>query len=313
MLAPNATHTERVLLNFRNTSNGSLVDPVSLPGNYTIDASRAIRFAPRGSDSRLLDNPDGSEVHQVLTLHVDETSESDPAVYAAFVQQLASKDDRVRREAARALATLAPPALEPLLLSFATSKDNAIKQFGPLALSNLATTASLAALAKMLISTESGSYESISAADYLGRTHDSNWLPLLLSVADRQGSMYLAYAAESGGEAALPALLARLHSTEHGTRNAAIYALGHTGSRAAIPLLISLLSVRTDETEKDGFDDAATANAALQELTHFYIDRSQSDTSVDSWHRRWQQWWVASGLHAPLYRPGECAENKELP
>jgi HEAT repeat protein len=77
--------------------------------------------------------------------------------------------DQVRREAARTLATLAPPALEPLLLTFAISKDYVLKQFAPLALANLSTKASLSALAGMLLHTDPGTYEYMTAAENLGR------------------------------------------------------------------------------------------------------------------------------------------------
>jgi hypothetical protein len=131
-LAPGESHTERLLLNYRNDSKGDLGAPVSLPGDYTVDASRGIAYAAPG-DSSVFTAPDHSETHQVFHLRVDDALELPPTVYAPYVQQLTSKDDQVRREAARTLATLAPPALEPLLLTFATSKDSVLKEFAPLA------------------------------------------------------------------------------------------------------------------------------------------------------------------------------------
>src|ERR1700730_6150502 len=41
-LGPGASHTERLLLNYRNSSQGELGAPVSLPGDYTVDATRDI-------------------------------------------------------------------------------------------------------------------------------------------------------------------------------------------------------------------------------------------------------------------------------
>lgn len=312
-LAPHGSHTERILLNYPNNSQGDLNPPVSLPGDYTVDALRSIRYALLSPNWPLFENPSHTEVHQVFDLHVERTLEVSPSIYAPFVQQLASKDDQVRREAARTLATLAPPALEPLLLTFATSKDFVLKQFAPLALANLSTRTSLSALAEMLAHTEPGTYESLTAAEYLGRTHNPKWLPALLDVSDRHGAMYLSYAAQSGEEAAIPALLARLNSTEPGVRSSAIYALGNTGSRAAIPLLISLLKASVNPSGENSTDEAASANAALQQLTHHYVQRTLADPWVDVARQRWEEWWFTSGQAAKIYRPGECVPDTQLP
>jgi hypothetical protein len=199
------------------------------------------------------------------------------------------------------------------LLTFATSKDDVLKQFAPLALANLATKASLAALAQMLLSTKPGTYEYMAAAEKLGRTHDPAWLPLLLEVADQHGTMYLSYAAESGGDAAIPALLARLHSHDPNIRDAAIYALGRTGSRAAIPLLINFLGVQTNQKTGNGESAAISANAALMQLTHVYAEQGSDGNAIPSWQRRWQQWWLTSGSSATIYRPGECVADVKLP
>jgi len=312
-LGPGASHTERLLLNYRNNSQGDLGAPVSLPGDYTVDASRDIAYAPLGSNSRVYTAPDHSVVHQTFHLKVDNALELSPTVYAPYIRPLDSKDDQVRREAARTLATLAPPALEPLLLTFATSKDYVLKQFAPLALANLATKTSLSALAQMLLDTEPGTYEYMTAAEKLGQTHDPAWLPLLLEVADQHGAMYLSYAAESGGDAAIPALLVRLRHHNPNTRNAAIYALGRTGSRAAVPLLINLLGLQANPNEGDGKNTAISANVALRQLTHIYAEQGSGGEAIPSWQSRWQQWWRTSGSSATFYRPGECVADAKLP
>ena len=312
-LGPGASHTERLLLNYRNNSQGDLGAPVSLPGDYTVDASRDIAYAPLGSNSRVYTAPDHSVVHQTFHLKVDNALELSPTVYAPYIRPLDSKDDQVRREAARTLATLAPPALEPLLLTFATSKDYVLKQFAPLALANLATKTSLSALAQMLLDTEPGTYEYMTAAEKLGQTHDPAWLPLLLEVADQHGAMYLSYAAESGGDAAIPALLVRLRHHNPNTRNAAIYALGRTGSRAAVPLLINLLGLQANPNEGDGKNTAISANVALRQLTHIYAEQGSGGEAIPSWQSRWQQWWRTSGSSATIYRPGECVADAKLP
>ena len=306
-LGPGASRSERLLFNYRNNALGDLRAPVGVPGDYTVDASREIAYAPLGGSSRVYTAPDHSEVQQTLRLRVDPGLELPPSVYRPYVQQLGSKDELVRRDAARTLATFAPPALGPLLLTFATSKDYVLREFAPLALANLGTKASLGALAQMLVDSQPGTYESMMAAERLGEMHDPAWLPLLLEVADQHGAMYLANAAESAGDAAIPALLARLQSKDPDTRNAAIYALGHSGSRAAVPVLIGLLGGQGDRNV------AISANVALMQLTHVYAEQGSDGDAIPSWQNRWQRWWLSSGASATIYKPGACAEDVKLP
>ncbi len=309
-LAPDASRTERILLNYQNNSRIDLSTVVSPPGYYTVEATRGIAFDPHSG--KVFTSPDHSETHETFHLRVDDSLELSPTVYAPYVQQLDSKDEQIRREAARTLATIAPSALEPLLLTFATSKDDYIKQFAPLALSNLSTKASLAALAQMLVGTKPGSYEFVTAAEDLGKTHDPAWLPLLLEVSDQHGSMYLPYAAESGGDAAIAPLLTRLRSPDPSTRSSAIYALGYTGSRAAIPILISLLPTQAapDEASRN---PAISADAALMQLTHLYPEQDAGAAPISTWHNRWQNWWLTSGQTATIYKPEDCGADTKLP
>jgi HEAT repeat protein len=273
-----------------------------------VEATRGIAFDPHSG--KVFTSPDHSEAHEIFHLRVDDALELPPAVYAPYVQQLNSKDSDVRREAARILATIAPPSLEPLLLTFAISKDYALKQFAPLALSNLSTKASIAALAQMLVDNSPGSYESMTAAEDLGKTHDPAWLPLLLEASDQHNSMYLLYAAESGGDAAIAPLLTRLRVPV--SRNSAIYALGHTGSRAAVPILISLLSTQTNPDE-DSRNSTISASVALRQLTHLYPEQDAGAAPISTWHNRWQNWWLTNGQTAPIYKPEDCVADTKLP
>ena len=311
-LAPGASQTTAILLNFEDGLHLVPSSPVRLPGDYTINASREISFGPPGHTFQLATSTPRETVRQTFRVRVDDSLQVSAVVYDTFVHQLQSQDQQVRREAARTLATLAPPALEPLLLTFATSKDEALKQFAPLALSNLATKASLSALAQMLLHTPPGSYEYMSAAEALGRTRDPLWFRLLLEVADQHGAMYLGYAAESGGAAAIPALVARFHNPGSDTRANVISALGRTGTRAAAPFLIGLLNGNT--TDGDERNVVIGANLALRELTHVYAD-PVSVEDMTTWQRRWQQWWFTAGSTAPIYtaRRGDCVSDTKLP
>ncbi len=305
-LAPGASRTERILLNNQGESRGEVYVPVKEPGSYNVEASYT-RTSPESTFGALTQ----ADVQKTFHLRVDENLTVAPVVYSALVQQLASSDVMTKQEAARTLATLAPPALEPILLTFATSKDYLIKQFAPLALANLNTKASLAALAEMLVQNKPGSYEFSMAASLLGKTHDPVWLPLLLEVADQHGGMYLRYAAQSGGDSAIPALLARVRSRDEGVRNAAISALGEIGSRAAIPILIGFLGVRGSPNDEMDHGLARSAESALMELTHVHADSTvANDPQIQS---RWQHWWFTSGATAEVYRPEDCAAYTKLP
>ena len=306
-LEPHASHTERILLNYPNRSHGERDAPVKLAGDYTVDALRNINFfIPAGSAVP----PD--QVHQVLTLRVDDTLPLDPGTYAPYIQDLASKDWNTRRDAARVLAALAPPALEPLLLTFATAAEP-LKQFAPLALANLGTKTSMAALAEVLTPDQPGTYVSMTAAGYLGETHDPQWMPALLAIADHEAPWYLGYAAQSGGDAAIVPLLMRMHSADANTRSQAISALRDTGSRAAVPVLLSLLLAPVDQTGDDVKLRAQNISTTLQLLTHRTLDWRTDNLSPQQIHQRWQQWWFAAGRDAPIYKPGDCAEYEPLP
>jgi hypothetical protein len=313
-LKPGASHTERILLNFENDSRGDLGTPIRTPGDYTVDATRDIAFAPPGPDSRVYTAPNHSQIHQVLHFRVDDVLRLSPSAYDPYVQQLQSNDSQVRHEAARTLAALAPPALEPLLLTFPTSKDLYLRQFAPLALANLSTKASLSALAQILLHTEPGTYEFMVAVQKLGQTHDPAWFPLLLEVADQHSALSLLHnAAESGGDAAISTLLGRLPTTDVTKRSEAIYALGYTGSRAAVPILIQLLDPYSNQNAQDGQSDTIPANIALQQLTHVYAEPGPNGSLIPTWRNRWQQWWVKSGASATIYKPTDCGASTKLP
>ena len=153
----------------------------------------------------------------------------------------------------------------------------------------------------------------MTAANELGKTHDPAWLPLLLEVANQHGGMYLSYAAESGGDAAVPELLVRLRSPDNDARSSAIYALGRTGSRAAIPLLISLIRPEAGNRDSSALNEAIAADAALTQLTHLFTDFSSTGNSAATYQRRWDRWWLSAGATAPIYKPEECVVDTPLP
>jgi hypothetical protein len=98
------------------------------------------------------------------------------------------------------------------------------------------------------------------------------------------------------GERAIPqlvSLLAQKSSTLPAYEIA--YALGNTGSRTAVPILIELLS-----NPDAGIHRAASE--ALYALTHRMTDGE--DSGVD--HQNWVSWWALEGERAEIFDPTEC-------
>src|SRR5260370_35371318 len=171
----------------------------------------------------------------------------------------------VRLEAARTLATLGPRSLERTLLGFSDNEE--FRRFAPLAFHKLNTERSIAAMAELLVKAKTGSYEHIESAKYLGESGDSRWFPLLAEggSSNARSSNYVAYAAQSGGPDAVPVRIGVLRSPdkEYTVLNATS-ALGETGAREAIPILLALLS-----SSDPGV--AERALGSLQQLTHLSL------------------------------------------
>src|SRR5258707_8840720 len=100
-LGPGASRTERLLLNYRNNSQGGLGAPISVPGDYTIDALREIAFAPVGGDPHVYTSPDHSEAHQMFHLPEDDAPDLSPSLYGPYIPTLDSKDSKCPRETRR--------------------------------------------------------------------------------------------------------------------------------------------------------------------------------------------------------------------
>ncbi len=99
--------------------------------------------------------------------------------------------------------------------------------------------------------------EQVEAAQYLGETNDQSWYPLLRDAAEKNAriSSYSAYVAELGGEKMLPVLIALKKSPDTNfTHLNAVVAMGSTGFRTAIPLLLKQLkSPDVDTSDRTNF------------------------------------------------------------
>ena len=297
-LEPGQSQTEHLLVNFEHK--------LTRPGDYEIEAQKSLSTFARIDD---LASPQHSEeVAKTFHIHIEDGATPPPGTFDRYRDQLQSPDERLRREAARTLATFAPPSLEATLLRFPHQPE--FKQFAPLALHNLDTPGSLSALAEMLATNQPGTYEHMKAAEYLAQSDDPAWFPILRQVAQDNAGIY-EYprdAAEIGGDNAVPFLLQLMHSADlHSSPGNAVTALGATGSRVAIPILLQILR----DPDKD---IARTAQFSLVELTH--LDTNNDFTRPEdpaATQLRWSTWWRTSGASAHIYKAHECSEYKPLP
>lgn len=296
VLAPGKSLVERILLNYDHDLRRA--------GAYDVQASRRVMYGDASAGSM----PETLEVSSELHFRIADDLQPDPQALRRLVAQLHAKDEAARREAARTLAALAPPSQEDTLLGFAGNAE--FRQFAPLAFHNLNTERSLAALGEIVARGHPGSYEHLTAAEYLAKSGDPRWFPLLAEVARRHARIgnYVADAAESGGNQALPLLLELMRSSDKEfTVINAVSALGYTGSRAAVPILLDLL--RNPDTGL-----AQRAAYSLGQLTHrmaptpeFWPEHPQQQ------YARWAQWWAGAQNTAPIYKAGQCSEFTPLP
>jgi hypothetical protein len=297
-IQPGKSYTERILLSYEHK--------IEAAGYYDVEAVRELPYA--SADLNYFEAPKSTAVaRQLLHFRVDETAILENSVIQSLVEQLKSDDPIIRRDAARALASVAPKSQEDLLLSFADNPE--FKVWAPLAFHNLNTPRSLEALGAMFRSTEVGTYENVQVANYLAKSSDPKWYPVLLETAQKRSGLtdYVRDAAQSGGSKMLPVLLQMIGSDDNEyTRPNAVSALGYTGSRAAVPILIDVLR----NTEQNM---AGTALLSLRQLTHRVTVDEIWPENPQLQYQKWADWWNREGINAEIYKPTQCGEVKRLP
>jgi len=295
-LAAGKKYTERLLLNFEHDLNS--------PGEYSVEVARAFPSASAKLDYYAVPK-DTLEVSDTLRFTVDSNATLELKTLQPWVEQLKSRDQSKRREAARTLASIASPQLEDTLLTFADVAE--FRPFAPLAFHRLNTARSMGALASLVKNAEPGSNEHSESAQYLAASGDQQWFPLLQKVAieNEQNSIYPDYAATLGGEKMLPTLLSLTSSPNRQfTGVNAVTAMGFTGSRAAVPILIELL-------KNPDPDIADRARYGLRLLTHRAISLDNADNPQSS-YLQWSHWWGLEGVSVPIYKANDCGEITEL-
>lgn len=286
-LAPSEKYSDHILLNYNHQ--------IKTPGEYDVDASRSLTDGTDFTFPIL-------EVKVHLHFRIEQTGETSSVELQPWVNQLHSKDILKKLEAARVLASLAPASLEDVLLGFADDRD--LRQWAPLALSRLHTERALAALEQLVRTGKPGSSEHLQSAEFLAQTRDIKWFPLLAEVAREKGQIanYVSYAAQAGGEKALPLLLELLQSPDKEfTQLNAAMAIGDTGSLDAVPILLNLL-------KNPNSDLSERAVYSLRQLTHRTYEGGDGTVSARDQFPAWLQWWNREGSSARIYKAGECGD-----
>lgn len=278
-LQPGRLRVERFLLNFNHE--------IGAPGGYSVEAKRG--------------GP--GTAHSKLHFQVDSTLVFPSSHLATWVDQLKSSDRAMRLEAARTLASIGPQSLETLLLGFPNDPD--LRRYAPLAFHRLNTARSLEALADLMKASGPGTFEYLEAARYLAETNDQKWYPLLLDAAEKNAAIsnYPAYAAELGGAKMLPELVSLAKNPR--SRLQAVMAMGSTGSKEAIPILLELLK-DPDVGVRD------SVRYSLELLTHRTSTQDSKSGDTGGEYMEWEKWWSSEGATALIYKDTECGEMVPL-
>ena len=259
-LLPGQAYTLRYLLNFQHD--------IAATGDYPVDAKYTGSPMTIGETRTSVE-----ETHASIAFHVgaDTVASSE---WKPWLDQLKSVKREARLEAAKTLASLAPPSLEETLLGFADIEE--FRRYSTMAFNRLNTPRSLEALAHYVE-------------------------PLL-----RDNVSCAVYAAILGGEKMLPELVAQEKSPDRPTRMNAVTAMGYTRSRADIPILVELVK---DPDVRVGY----RAVYSLRQLTHrtSYGELQAPDPTVQ--YIQWSSWWEREGATAPIYADSECGEVVPLP
>lgn len=278
------SRTVRFLLNYQHK--------IDQPGEYWVDADKRERVG----DALV-------SAHNKLRFRIDAELHRYPAEkLQVWINLLKSPDIDKRLEAARVLASVAPPEFEHTLLQFAHDPD--FSRYAPLAFHRLHTQRSLVALADMVRKSPIGSTESLEAAHYLAEDGGKYWFPVLRGAATQRPDVgYLLYAAETGGESIIAELRSLAPGPDHHLE--AVEALGWTASRQAIPILLDQLE-HTDSITSDRADES------LRILTHRI---PAADTGNHDQHERyleWSNWWQREGRNAAMFKPDDCGIERPL-
>jgi hypothetical protein len=276
---------------------------VSSAGTYHIKASKEVRIDRNGKLWDVIATIDAENEFDIL-LREPADGELD-ARFAPYVKDLTSSDLETQWLAAEAVTQNPPGFLEPVILSMADSGDDALRFAAINGLKKLASPAARAKLIELASASGSGQDEGLAqqAIPALGEIANSDDCSAILRIAARtkqytQGEAYMA-AGRICREKAVPALNGALAGADEELAQSVATALGNTGSREAVPVLIDLLT-STDESVR------IEADSALFTLTHRNIEDVSTPAAAARVSSAWRSWWFGNSDSAPVYRPDEC-------
>lgn len=263
-------------------------------GDFDYTLQRQIRFYARDGFHRMVDVQEVSETFTVHELQVSQARME--ADYTPLVADLKSPDPRQRWLALMAITEHPQDFLEPVILKL--SQDPQTMSASVTGLKKLGTDRAKQRLAE-LTSSEYGESVRQPATTALSELGDATYCDLMLQLMSlRQG--YTSDIAAKGagllcGDKGVPRLASLLGTPSVLPAYEIAYALGNTGSRAAAPILIALLS-------NGDADVRRAAKDALYTLTH--RQSTKDDTSAD--HQDWVSWWALQGKITQVFDPTEC-------
>jgi hypothetical protein len=236
------------------------------------------------------------EVTENFTIHAVQPDRARlRADYAPLIANLAAVDSQQSNLALSAITQHPQDFLEPVILKL--SQETGTMAASITGLKKLGSDRAKQRLGDL---TGAGYEEYIRqpATTALAELGDSSYCELMLQLMNLRQGYTSEIAARGAGflcrEKAIPQL-ASLFSAKESTFPAyqIAYALGNTGSRTAVPILIEQLSTADADSNRAVTD-------ALYTLTH----RGTEGSSVD--REEWVRWWAFQGKNAQIFDPTQC-------
>jgi len=301
-LAPGERYVSKYLLNHRFILNKAGRYEITVPPSTReaserkpiLNVGASLLPAPNLGETSAysLANPDGGAPHVKLTLVLQASSEEGlRKAYRPYFNALTTPGSIDRADALRALADSGEEFTEIKLLQISSDPRDPLQGLADEGLARLRTPAACARLAELAAHPEL--HQQQWSIEQLGRCGDPEYMMFLFNLTysdPSQRQFALRAAAEAGGNAAIDRLLM---SASQGSldREAALYALGLTGSERAVNVLIDALPSLPDSLK-------FTALASLRTLTH----RESKQKSYDAQIKQWQQWRAIPGTKK-IYKP----------
>jgi hypothetical protein len=263
------------------------------PGDFDYAVERQITFYARVGSHKVVGR---QEVKETFTIHAVQANRARlEADYAPLVADLQSRDSLRHFVAVSAITQHPQEFLEPVILNLSQAPQTMSASIT--GLKKLGTDRAKKRLAEL---TGSGYEEYVRqpATTAIAELGDTSYCELMLQTMSLRHGYTSEIAARGAGllcgEKAVPELIFLLQKPTFPAYEIA-YALGNTGSRTAVPILIELFSNADADIRR-------AAKEALYTLTH--RQSNGDDSGAD--HQNWVSWWTLQGKTAEIFNPAEC-------